>query len=189
MTRDKNVKVDYLCSQPFWSFKKSNGNEFCKVCKHSIIDFSTSSTDEIIETFKNANGKTCGTFYPDQFIINEETRRSPSLHRLIYASAITFLSTMFTSQAQNTLNNPAKTEQHYTTEELNEIYPVCLPEDSSEVISDNIEKPQIRKKNIRGIKLFKIGRRSFYLSARFPFFHSYKRRIMRGVVSFVSVRF
>jgi len=177
MPENKSIKVEYLCKQPFWLFERKGKSEFCKVCKHAITDYRDEDPVIINESIKNLGGETCGTFYPDQFIINEQTRRSPALYRLIYASAMTFLTTTFSSKAQENMSEPVKTAQHYTTEELNEIYPVCLPleeDDRQESVVKNYEEPHRKKKRHRGVKLFSFGRRTFYLSARFPFFKSYR---------------
>ena len=91
MSENGNIKVEYLCRQPFWLFEKKGKAEFCKVCKHVIVDYSDSDEETIQQALKRSGGQTCGIFYPDQFIINEETKRSPALYRLVYASAITFL--------------------------------------------------------------------------------------------------
>jgi len=184
MPENKPIKVEYLCKQPFWLFEKTGKNDFCKVCKHAITDYRDEDPDIINESIKNSGGETCGTFYPDQFIINEQTRRSPALYRLIYASAITFLTTTFYSRAQENVNKPVKAEQHYTTEELNKIYPVCIPleeDNQPEQLTKSYESLRNKKRH-RGIKLFSIGQRRFYLSARFPFFRSYRK--LRGRIKF-----
>lgn len=188
MNGDKNIKVDYLCSQPFWNFTKKSREEFCKVCRHSITDFSDLSTDEILDKLKNAKGKTCGTFYPDQFIINEQTRRSPPVYQLVFASAFTFLVSTFSSRAQQVISEPVKTEQHYTTKELNEIYPVCFPDSTIQDYEAAAEEIKKYKRN-RGLKLFRIGRSTFYLSSRFPFIRRYRMHRGKVISSFESGKF
>ena len=88
MNQKPIIRLDYLCSEPFWKFKKENGIDYCKVCKHTITDFTHLENEELIKVLKEQKEGFCGKYYEDQLIIDDQTKKGPSLYKIILASTI-----------------------------------------------------------------------------------------------------
>lgn len=75
MTQNPKIHLDYNCKEPFWKFKKRDGEDYCKACQTTIIDFTNLNQEEIIAILKQQPGKACGKFYSDQLLIDEKTKQ------------------------------------------------------------------------------------------------------------------
>jgi len=181
MTQHNKIHLDYNCKVPFWKFKKQNGEDYCKVCNHTIIDFTKLSEQEIINILKEKSANVCGKFYDDQIIIDEKTKKGPSLPKIILASTIASVSA-FTLIAQKTVD-PVKTEQLPVISNDNDINQAVidsLPEVECLQIPQEQSKKSIYDKRSR----IYIGK--YYLSWKFPFIHKPRRGkfIIQGCPSF-----
>jgi len=174
MTQQNKIHLDYNCKEPFWKFKKQNGEDFCKTCNHSIIDFTNLTNEEIIKIFKEQNGKTCGKFYEDQLLIDEKTIKGPSFSKIVIASAIALITTLKTS-AQSTKGESAKIEQSpINNPGATQIQVDSLKEAEYWQLPEYLESTKSSKIISKNIKIYIRGTR-FYIDARFPFIHVRKR--------------
>jgi hypothetical protein len=171
MSTKNNIRIDYLCGQPFWKFSGKD-DKYCKVCKHHIHDLKEIRDEEINILIKKNKNEFCGAFYKDQFVTDERTRYSPTTFKLILAGMISWLTATTKINAQVS-GAPVPTEQHYlgtdsvkTEKESINITPGITEE----------EEPLVVKKPSR--KYLRIGKSQFYVSGKFPFIH--KRKMLRG---------
>lgn len=169
------IQVNYLCKQPFWNLPKKDGQTWCKSCKKHIPDLREADRETILE-LKRKDGEACGIFYPDQFEVNEQTRKSPTVFRLILAGALTVFAA--NKASAQTVVDSVKTEQHDTsgissqTETARpESNPVAAV-DAAPATTSN-KKPARRKR----VHLFWLGSREFYLNGKLPFIHSHVMRM------------
>lgn len=168
---NKNIRIDYLCGQPFWKFSGKGDNEYCKVCKHPIHDLKEVSDDEIKSLFTENKNEFCGAFYEDQFIPDERTRYSPTTFKLILAGMISWFTAASKMNAQVS-GAPVATEQHYLVNDS-----VKTEKETINVTSDITEEEAVVvTKPSR--KYLRIGKSQFYVSGKFPFIH--KRKMRRG---------
>ncbi len=62
-----NLEIKTPCSEDYKNFQPTENGGFCKSCQKEVIDFTTMTSDEILQFFKeNNNGKTCGRFAKHQ---------------------------------------------------------------------------------------------------------------------------
>lgn len=173
-----NFKVTYLCEQPFWNLPRKDGQTWCKSCKKNIPDLRGADRKTVDAMLKRDGGETCGIFYPDQFEINAETRKSPTVLRLVLASAITIFSAgKISSQS---IIEPAKTEQHDTsqTSQTSVAEPVRSNPTPDQTADEDKPMDAVRSFFSRRLVLFTIGRREFYVNWKMPFIHTQKARFM-----------
>lgn len=174
MTNRNDIHIEYLCNEPFWKFAKIGENQFCKVCRHQIKDFSNLSKKSAIDTIRLTGGEACGLFYKDQFIIDNNTQNGKSLKNIILASSLSTL-VAFNSNAQNIKKDSTKIEQqadslinskNYVNQDTTQ---ECLPYIKNEQLNDSTS---LKKKPRR------IGQIVILFNGRFPFIHI--RKIRRG---------
>src|SRR3954464_11479304 len=108
MSQENRIHIDYQCHQPFWNFKKKDGEQFCKQCKHTIHDFTQSTPEEILLYLQQNNNKACGAFYKDQVHTSEQTKHSPAAYKIALASVISFFAAT-EIDAQSTVTDSVKT--------------------------------------------------------------------------------
>jgi hypothetical protein len=170
-TVNKNIRIDYLCGQPFWKFSGKDNKEYCKVCKHHIHDLKEISDEEITNLIKEHKNEFCGTFYEDQFVPDEKTRYSPATFKLVLAGVISWFTATTKMNAQVS-GAPVATEQHYLGSDS------LKTEKETIIINSDIivEEPVVVTKPSR--KYLRIGKSQFYVSGKFPFIH--KRKMRRG---------
>ncbi|MCE3279652.1 MAG: hypothetical protein K0S44_1843 [Bacteroidetes bacterium] len=176
---NKNIRIDYLCGQPFWKFSGKGDKEYCKVCKHHIHDLKEIGDKEINILVKENKNEFCGAFYEDQFAPDERTRYSPTSFKLILAGMISWFTATTKMNAQVS-GAPVPTEQHYLGSDsvLTEKENINSPSEITEEVPVTVTKPSR--------KYLRIGKSQFYTSGKFPFIH--KRKMMRGRFK-ASVRF
>lgn len=179
MNQKPIIRLDYLCSEPFWKFKKENGIDYCKVCKHTITDFTHLENEELIKVLKEQKKGFCGKYYEDQLIIDDQTKKGPSLYKIILASTIASIVSI-TSNAQIIKKDSVKTEQLSLNSKLENISS-SEEEEIGEVECYQVpEEETVVSSGIKGRKYYKIGNSSFYFNKKFPFVH--KRRIRMGAL-------
>lgn len=170
----KQIHVDYLCKEPFWKFTKRDDNQYCKVCKEDIIDFTQWDEKSVIDHLKLKDGNSCGLFYKEQFIIDDATQTGPSLKAMLIAGG---LSSVFSiqglAQKEETGNN--------TKIELQKDIPIVYLENVnySEVekcdttVLQTGDKPEKEKKVRKKHRLY-IGNSMIFINFKFPFLHVVK---------------
>lgn len=177
----KHIKMQYVCYEPFWRFKKvSDFKSNCSVCQKNIIDFRELSESQI-EEFKRSNSKNiCGIFSDNQVVIDSNTKYSKSTTNLVLASFISFFTITNTSlYAQTQAKDSLKTEQSLLKKadtliiqsEFKSVEPNSNLNKKSENNALNQKK---RKRNFLGI----------YLDSSFPFIHRIKKNWV-GTPSFI----
>jgi len=174
MTDRNNIRVEYLCNEPFWKFTKTGTNEYCKVCKHQIKDFTNLDKQSAFDAINEAADGTCGIFFKDQFLIDDRTQIGASFKTLLFVSSLSTLLTL-NANAQNSNYESTKTEQR----------PDSLFKKNTEPIrQDSILKCVTYEKDDAGLTSvaykkkhrLRIGRVSIYINGRFPFLHIHKMR-------------
>ncbi|MFY9307699.1 MAG: hypothetical protein WAQ28_01495 [Bacteroidia bacterium] len=177
MSKD-SIHIDYLCNQPFWKFTKTGTDEYCKVCKHKINDFTTLDSHSSIETIKELGGETCGTFLNGQFTEDESTSQGNSLIKLLLAGSVTALLT--TNVNAQGVKDSIKTEQLSSNNLENKTAsPEQITEDCLTTTRDNAISNSGKKRKRSYIRLHKIY---IYINSDFPFLHI--RKMRRGKVSY-----
>lgn len=175
---NKNIRIEYLCGQPFWKFSGKGDKEYCKVCKHHIHDLKEIGDDEIRSLFAENKNEFCGAFYEDQFVPDERTRYSPTTFKLILAGMISWFTATSKMNAQVS-GAPVATEQHYLGSDS-----VKTEKETINVTPDLTEEEPVVVKPSR--KYLRIGKSLFYASGKFPFIH--KRKMRKGRFK-ASIRF
>ncbi|MDQ3110106.1 MAG: hypothetical protein M3R17_09440 [Bacteroidota bacterium] len=61
-----NISVNNPCSESWDKMKSEEKGRFCDKCCKVVMDFTKSSTEEILEVLQNAKGKICGRLMPDK---------------------------------------------------------------------------------------------------------------------------
>ncbi len=177
MDPSSKIHVEYLCNQPFWNFKKSGNNSFCKVCKENIHDFTSSEIQSVKQKITGNGGQICGSFYKEQFVIDEYTQKSPNHLKMLLVGAISMLTATFKLEAQKLKNDSAKVEQLQSPNQTNTSTSRDSLNSRPITASSDTTKPSTEasthKKVNRGARICKIGNRTFYISWRPLFFHSY----------------
>ncbi|MDQ3190227.1 MAG: hypothetical protein M3Q58_01390 [Bacteroidota bacterium] len=181
---NSEIKVEFMCAQPFWKFSVKGPNDYCKVCKHNIYDFRNAGNEDVLKAIKQNGGEVCGTFYKDQFIIDDNTKYGANILGLFLAGSISLLSAII-SNAQTNYPESPKTEQHEVKSKTvfdQETKADSLTADC--VVHEPTEEtaPKKRKRKV----LMRIGRTHVACSLRFPFIHVYK--IRRGKIKINSNR-
>ncbi|MDQ3046818.1 MAG: hypothetical protein M3R27_04660 [Bacteroidota bacterium] len=178
MSQETKIQLDYSCHQPFWNFKKQDGEKYCKKCKHKTYDFSQSTPEEIFLILQQNNGKACGSFYKDQVEINEHTKHSPAAYRIALASIISFFAAT-ELDAQSAVTDTSKTEQHVVAQSQDKTVVYELDEKGNKIttcpINDSPEPTTTYKRHKRRIRLG-----SYYLNLRFPFVHRMRSGFYRA---------
>ena len=169
MSQETKIQLDYSCHQPFWNFKKQDGDKYCKQCKHKTYDFTQSTPEEIFLILQQNNGKACGSFYKDQVEINEHTKHSPAAYRIALASVISFFAAT-ELDAQSTITDTVKTEQHDVSSSQEKTKVNELDEKGNMITTCPInDSPEPTTTYRRHRKHLRIG--NYYLNWRFPFVH------------------
>ena len=185
MKQNNNIKISYLCNEPFWKFTKTNNSEYCKTCRHSLYDFTALNEVETIQFLQNSDGKTCGIFYENQFLIDNETKKGPSLIALLLTGSLTVA-------INNNVNAEYLPLTTLVTEQSNE-FNIKKPKhvertNHSKQLAANKNKVSRMPKNIyKKEQPLKIGNLNIYMDLKFPFIHI-KKRIRRGMV-YISPQF
>lgn len=172
--QNSKVHLDYNCKEPFWKFTQKDGEDYCKTCQTTIIDFTGLNKEEIIAILKQQPGKSCGKFYSDQIVIDEKTKQGPSGLKIFFASVLTSILTL-TSSAQTDYSETIRTEQS-PINNSDSLQPQIenLPEVECYQVPENIDSPVVKKK-----RRIYIGK--YYLSSRFPFIHQPRKGRYRFV--------
>ena len=61
-----NISVNNPCPESWDNMKPEEKGRFCDKCCKVVMDFTKSSTEEILEVLQNAKGKICGRVMPDK---------------------------------------------------------------------------------------------------------------------------
>ena len=169
MAQESKIQLDYSCHQPFWNFKKQDGDKYCKHCKHKTYDFSHATPEEILLVLQQNNGKACGSFYKDQVEINEHTKHSPRAYKIALASVISFFAATEVD-AQSTVTDTIKTEQIVISPSQEKTRVYEQDEKGNEITTCPVNtesEPATTYRRHR--KHLRIG--NYYLNWRFPFVH------------------
>lgn len=131
MNQNFNLSINKPCSENFNQFNKTEAGGFCGSCEKEVIDFRNMTPNEIMNHFKNNEGKTCGIFNTPQLkTYTPETIRNSSKFNFITGLSFSLLSmaVLNTAQAQTTkeptvvieqntkqtANNESKQEKEFT---------------------------------------------------------------------------
>jgi hypothetical protein len=164
------VKMKYVCNEPFWKFKKLDGNEsYCKVCKKNVVDFRRYSEKQLSEYKPQNPDHICGIFTNDQAGIDTDTVYGASVYKIVLASLISFFAFSVSESKAQMVKDSVKIEQHPvmkgdTIQKGEPIITILKGEfdhDSQTTVSYD------SKKRRSGKILFQIGRLKFV--TRFPF--------------------
>lgn len=105
------ISVKKPCSEKFENFKQTSAGGFCDSCKEEVIDFTTMTSQEILNHFSTNPGETCGRFKTSQLktyepIMNYQTNTN-FVSRGIAIMSFSLLSLCAVSnvQAQDTASN------------------------------------------------------------------------------------
>ena len=60
------LSIPKACTENFNQFSPTDKGGFCQSCQKEVIDFRQMSDAEILNYFKNRQGKSCGYFHPSQ---------------------------------------------------------------------------------------------------------------------------
>lgn len=155
---------------------------FCASCKKHVHDLRTLDEKELHDLLKANNGDVCGIARLDQVEFSH-TLRWPSFSKNflkgILASGMLYFQT---SSIQ------AQTPPNRSVIEMDAVVK-CVKPAHREATNDSLvdkaapaeQTISYTRKRVYGIRLFRIGMRTFYLNKRFPFFHSRKRHVMGKV--------
>lgn len=66
MTRKVRLSIKKPCQESFDQFEPTHAGGFCHSCQKEVIDFSQMSEREILDFFRDHQGKTCGRFQVGQ---------------------------------------------------------------------------------------------------------------------------
>lgn len=160
--------LSYKCHKSVSELSKQEMGLYCSSCSENIIDFRNKTKSEY-EKIVAENKSGCGVFYDYQ--INDEYEIAVDLKKPIFIfsflSALLFSRTAFSQDSSATKTEYVQLEnQSDSTLEQSKIDPVKT-------------KKEIRIIN-RKYKRQIIGRRTLFVSRRFPFIH-YKRRVSQSV--------
>jgi len=175
MSNNQPIRVEYLCNEPFWKFTTSEKTSHCKVCKHTLKDYTEMAEPEIRALLDQNNGNLCGIFFKDQFAIDENTKHGKTFKQLLLAGSLTTFFSL-SAASQNTVNNSVKTEQYINYEAAD----YGLVKDSIQVKEDvRPNEPQCRKQEPARKKrrYFRIGRNRYYVNSSVPFIHKKATRV------------
>ena len=174
------IKMKYVCNEPFWKFKKLDGKEsYCKVCKKNVVDFRNYSSTELSE-YKTQNPEvTCGIFTSEQAGIDVDTVYGASVYRIVLASLISFFTFSVSESKAQSVQDSVKTEQH----------PVVKSDSTQQEMPKAAEVKPYNEKEYQAYlssksksnhykTLLRIGRIS--VVSRFPFFKKASRRVLSG---------
>ncbi len=162
------IKMKYVCNEPFWKFKKLDGNNsYCKVCKKNVVDFRDFSETELLN-YKIQNPEViCGIFTSEQADVDVNTVYGAAVYKIVLASFISFFTFSFVESEAQSMKDSLKTEQ-YPVVKSDTIQVESKKEDSTEYLSNNdcktYSKSFLKK---HGMTIFRIG--SFKMVTKFPF--------------------
>ncbi len=162
--------MKYVCNEPFWKFKKLDGNEsYCKVCKKNVVDFRNYSATELSE-YKTQNPEvSCGVFTSEQAGIDVDTVYGVSVSKIVLASLISFFTFSVSESKAQSVKDSLKTEQ----------YPVVkgdtiMVNDQKNTVNDHAPEQACKTKSIES-KASKRTKTLFWIGStrrvvtRFPF--------------------
>lgn len=160
--------LSYKCHKSVSELSKQEMGLYCSSCSKNIIDFRDKTKREY-EKIVAENKSGCGVFYDYQ--INDEYEIAVDLKKPIFIfsflSALFFSRTAFSQDSSATKTEYVQLEnQEDSTLEQSKIEPVKT-------------KKEIRKENRQFWKRLR-GRRTLFVSRRFPFIH-YKRRVCQSM--------
>ena len=114
MNQNFNLNISEPCSENFNQFKKTEAGGFCNSCEKEVVDFRNMTPNEIMNYFKNNQGKTCGIFNKPQLkTYTPEPTRNSSKFNFISGLSFSLLSMAMlnTAQAQTTKEPTVVIEQ------------------------------------------------------------------------------
>lgn len=155
---------------------------FCASCKKHVHDLRTLDEKELHNLLKANNGDVCGIARLDQVEFSH-TLRWPSFSKNFWKGMLASGMLYFHSsaaQAQTAPNTPP-IEINAAGKCVNPAYREATKDSVLEKATPEVPTINYSRKRVYGIRLFRIGMRTFYLNKRFPFFHSRKRHVMGKV--------
>jgi hypothetical protein len=157
---------------------------FCASCKKHVHDLRSLDEKELHDLLKANNGGVCGIARLDQVEFSH-TLSWPTFSKHFWkgmlASGMLYLQSS-SVQAQTPPSTPA-IEINAAGKCVNPAYREATNDSLEEKAAPSEQAISYSRKRVYGIRLFRIGMRTFYLNKRFPFFHSRKRHVM-GKVNF-----
>ena len=105
------ISVKKPCSEKFDNFSKTAEGGFCDSCKKEVIDFTTMTSEELINYFSSSTGETCGRFNPSQLktykpmISNKSNSSFVSRGLAVMSFSLLSLCAVSNLQAQEVANN------------------------------------------------------------------------------------
>jgi hypothetical protein len=169
-----DIHIEYLCNEPFWKFTKKGNESYCKVCKHHINDFSNFSKNDAIEYITKQGGETCGIFFKDQFIIDNDTEVGTSFKSLLFAGGLTVLLNTTVSAQSNRDSIKIEQKSSWDSTVLKRLVRDQVTEnDTASINNEKVSNILFKNKKHR----LRIGRTLFYINGRFPFLHIHRIRM------------
>ena len=97
------------CNEDWDKMISEEKGRFCSSCKKTIKDFTTSSNEEIIQSYSESNGKLCGRFHPSQLTSNNFSFHLAQNHyrhlrHFCFALLLAFGSILFSFKSASTRN-------------------------------------------------------------------------------------
>lgn len=152
---------------------------FCSSCQKQVHDIRNLEPEEIDKLILANKGELCGIARLEQVEFTHELSWkmfSRPVWKGMMASMMVYFQPNL-SQAQAPIN-PPQVEINAVGKCINPIYRKAPVDTVSEAVTTTPPQTTIRKKRFYGIRLARIGKRTYYLNKRFPFFHSRRYRVM-----------
>jgi hypothetical protein len=155
---------------------------FCSSCKKQVHDIRNLQSGEIDKLIRENKGDFCGIAHLEQVEFTHELSWkmfSRPVWKGVMASMMVYFQPNF-SQAQAPVN-PPPVEINAAGKCVNPVYRQSAIDSISEALTLIPNQNPVIKTQFYGIRLARIGKRTYCLNKRFPFFHSRRYRVMGAI--------